>query len=85
MAKYPDYDSLPAHIKEMLRLVTTGEDGGAERYANAPNKHLGGKSVLEVANRWFGRRLVEQFLVEMGSFLGVDEMERFEARYGRRR
>lgn len=85
MARYREYADLPAHIREMLRLVTSGEDGAAERYAHAPNKHLRGRSVMEVVNAWFGQRIVERFLVDMGNYLGVDDdMERFVPMFGRK-
>ena len=83
--RYRDYASLPQHIREMLKAVTDGSDDAAERYAHAPNKHLRGRSVLEVANAWFGRRIVERFLLDLGNYLGVDDMDRFRAHFGRRR
>jgi hypothetical protein len=86
VARYREYENLPAHIKEMLRLVTTGEDDGAERYAHAPNKLLKGRSVMTVVNAWFGQRVVERFLYDMGNYLGVDDdMERFVPMFGRKR
>jgi len=84
MARYPDYASLPAHIREMLRLVAGGGDDAAERYAHAPNKHLKGQSVMLVVNAWFGQRVVEHFLHDLGNYLGVDDMERFRDSFGRR-
>ncbi|MHC4340923.1 MAG: antitoxin Xre/MbcA/ParS toxin-binding domain-containing protein [Planctomycetota bacterium] len=84
MARYPDYASLPAHLKEMLRLVTS-DDAAAERYANAPNKNLDGRSVLQVLKAPFGQRAVERFLLDLGNYLGVEDMERFEASFGKRK
>jgi len=82
--RYPDYASLPAHIREMLVLVTDDE-GAAERYAHAPNKNLKGASVMAVVNAPLGRRVIERFLLDLGNYLGVDDMERFEALFGRKR
>ena len=64
VARYPAYANLPAHIREMLRAVCDGDDGAAERYAHAPNKHLKGRSVMVVVNAWFGQRVVEHFLLD---------------------
>lgn len=85
MARYPDYRSLPAHIREMLLAVCDGDAGAAERYAHAPNKHLKGQSVMAVVNAWFGQRVVEHFLLDLGNYLGVDGMERFQPHFGKRR
>ena len=85
MARYPDYASLPAHIRAMLRAVTDGTDAAAERYAHAPNKHLKGRSVMLVVNAWFGQRVVERFLLDLGRYLGVDGIDDFEAEFGKRR
>jgi hypothetical protein len=84
VARYRDYASLPAHIREMLLAVCDGDDGAAERYAHAPNKHLKGQSVMVVVNAWFGQRVVEHFLLDLGNYLGIDDMERFEAHFGKR-
>ncbi|MHC4409673.1 MAG: hypothetical protein ACYS0F_11795 [Planctomycetota bacterium] len=84
MARYRDYASLPQHIREMLVAVTSDDDA-AERFAYAPNKHLKGRSVMEVINVWFGRRFVERFLLDLGNYLGVDDMERFEQHFGRKK
>ena len=85
VARYPDYASLPEHIREMLRLVTDDDDA-AERYALVPNKNLKGQSVMTIVNAPFGQRLVERFLLDLGNYLGVDdEMERFEPFFGRKR
>ena len=82
--RYPDYADLPDHVRAMLRAVTGGDDGAAERYAHAPNKHLKGQSVMTVANAWFGQRVVENFLLDLGNYLGVEDMERFEASFGKK-
>ena len=81
--RYPDYASLPAHVRDMLVAVTK-DDAAAERFFHAPNKHLKGKSVHEVINAWFGQRVAEKFLLDLGDYLGVDEMERFRKHFGRR-
>jgi hypothetical protein len=85
VARYPTYGDLPEHLREMLRAVCDGDDGAAERYAHAPNKHLKGRSVMAVANAWFGQRVVEHFLLDLGNYLGVDDMDRFRASFGRRK
>jgi hypothetical protein len=85
VARYPAYAQLPAHIREMLLAVCDGDDGAAERYAHAPNKHLKGQSVMAVVNAWFGQRVVEHFLLDLGNYLGVDDMDRFRERFGKRR
>jgi hypothetical protein len=82
--RYPDYASLPQHIREMLVAVTRDDDA-AERFAHVPHKHLNGKSVLQVINVWFGRRTIERFLLDLGIYLGVDDMERFEQHFGRKK
>jgi hypothetical protein len=82
--RYPDYQSLPQHIREMLVAVTKDDDA-AERFAHAPHKHLKGRSVMEIVNVWFGRRTIEHFLLDLGSYLGVDDMERFEQHFGKKR
>ena len=84
MPRYPDYASLPQHIREMLVAVTKDDDA-AERFAHAPHKHLKGKSVMEIVNVWFGQRTIERFLLDLGNYLGVDEMERFEQSFGRKK
>ncbi|MEM8882932.1 MAG: hypothetical protein AAGD14_02585 [Planctomycetota bacterium] len=84
MPRYADYDSLPAHIRGMLVAVTKDDDA-AERFAHVPHKHLKGKSVMEVINAWFGQRVIERFLIDLGNYLGVDDMERFEKDFGKRR
>ena len=83
MPRYPDYASLPDHIRAMLRAVTSDDDA-AERYAEVPNKNLKGQSVLQVINAPFGQRLIEHFLLDLGNDLGVDEMDRFEAEFGKK-
>lgn len=86
VARYKDYASLPLHLREMLRAVTSGEDGAAERYALAANKSLKGLSVMQLVNAPFGQRSVERFLYDLGNFLGVEEeMDRFPPRFGRKR
>jgi len=85
VARYPEYTDLPRHIREMLREVTDGSDGAAERYAHAPNKSLKGRSVMLVVNAWFGQRVVERFLYDLGNYLGVDDMDRFERSFGNKR
>jgi len=84
VARYAGYSDLPTHIREMLRAVCGGDDDAAERYAHAPNKHLKGQSVMAIANAWFGQRVVEHFLLDLGNYLGVDDMDRFRAYFGRR-
>jgi len=84
VARYREYGDLPAHIRDMLRAVCDGDEEAAERYAHAPNKHLKGQSVMVVANAWFGQRVVEHFLLDLGNYLGVDDMDRFRAYFGRR-
>ena len=83
MPRYPDYASLPSHIRAMLRAVTS-DDAAAERYAEVPNKNLKGQSVLQVVNAPFGQRVIEHFLLDLGNYLGVDEMDRFEADFGKK-
>ena len=83
MPRYPDYASLPQHIREMLVAVTTDDDA-AERFATTPHKNLNGRSVLEIMNVWFGRRTIERFLLDLGIYLGVDDMERFEQHFGKK-
>jgi hypothetical protein len=85
VARYRAYADLPAHVKEMLRAVTSGDDGAAERYAFVPNKHLEGRSVMDVVNAWFGQRVVERFLYDLGNYLGVDDMDRFRESFGKRK
>jgi len=85
VARYPGYANLPAHIREMLLAVCGGDEDAAERYAHAPNKHLKGQSVMTVANAWFGQRVVEHFLLDLGNYLGLDDMDRFRPYFGRRR
>jgi hypothetical protein len=84
VARYPDYASLPRHLREMLVAVTSDE-AAAERYAHAPNKNLKGQSVMTIVNAPFGQRVVEHFLLDLGIYLGVDEMERFRVSFGKRR
>jgi hypothetical protein len=84
VARYPEYQDLPAHVREMLRAVTDGTDATAERYAFVAHKHLKGRSVMFVMNAWFGQRIVERFLFDLGNYLGVDDMDRFESSFGRR-
>ena len=83
VARYAEYSNLPQHIREMLVAVTKDDDA-AERFAHAPNKHLKGKSVMVIVNVWFGQRVVERFLHDMGEYLGED-MERFPQHFGRKR
>jgi len=85
VARYREYDDLPAHIQGMLRAVTNGTDDAAERYAHAPNKHLKGLSVMKMVNVWFGQRVVERFLLDLGRYLGVDDIDDFESAFGRRK
>ena len=83
MPRYPDYPSLPTHIREMLVAVTQ-DDAAAERYAHAPNKNLKGQSVMLIINAPFGQRAIESFLLDLGNYLGVDDMERFEGSFGKK-
>ena len=83
--RYPDYPALPAHVRAMLRAVTTGDDDAAERYALAFNRNLKGQSVLDIINAPFGQRFVERFLLDLGNYLGVDGMDLFEADFGKRK
>jgi len=85
VARFPEYGNLPEHIRGMLLAVCDGDEGAAERYAHAPNKHLKGQSVMVVVNAWFGQRVVEHFLLDLGNYLGVDDMDRFTAEFGKRR
>ena len=82
--RYPEYASLPEHIREMLRAVTS-DDAAAERYAHASNKNLKGQSVMTIVNAPFGLRLVERFLYDLGNYLGVDDMDRFQASFGKKK
>jgi len=82
--RYPDYASLPDHLRAMLRAVTS-DDAAAERYAHAPNRNLKGHSVMTVVNAPFGQRMVERFLYDLGNYLGVDDMDRFPPLFGKRR
>jgi len=84
VARYASYADLPDHIRAMLRAVTGGSDDAAERYAHAPNKHLKGQTVMAIANAWFGQRVVETFLLDLGNYLGIDDMDRFEKSFGRK-
>jgi hypothetical protein len=85
MARFKNYDALPAHIRAMLRAVTSGEDGAAERYANVANKNLRGLSVLQLINTPFGLRATEQFLLDLGNYLGVEDMDAFESDFGKKK
>ncbi len=86
MARYKDYASLPEHIRGMLRAVTSGEDGAAERYAEVSNKNLKGLSVMQLINTPFGQRAVEKFLHELGEFLAVEtDMDDFKPHFGKKR
>jgi hypothetical protein len=82
--RFKDYAALPSHIRAMLRAVTSGEDGAAERYANVSNKNLRGLSVLELINTPFGQKAVERFLLDLGNYLGVEDMDRFQSDFGKR-
>ncbi len=84
MARYRDYAALPEHIKGMLRAVTS-DDAAAERYANAKNKNLKGASVMTVINAPFGRRVVEHFLLDLGNYLGVDDIDDFKQHFGKKK
>ena len=84
MPRYPEYADLPRHLREMLVAVTSDDDA-AERFANAPHKLLKGRSVMEVVNVWFGQRMIERFLLDLGNYLGVDDMERFEQHFGQKK
>jgi len=83
MARYPEYADLPEHLRAMLRAVTS-DDAAAERFAHAPHKHLRGRTVMQVVNAPFGQRAIERFLLDLGQYLGVDDMERFRESFGRR-
>jgi hypothetical protein len=85
MARYPEYADLPAHIRGMLRAISDDDDAKAERYAHAPNKNLEGRSVMFLVNAWFGQRVVESFLYDLGNYLGVDDMDRFKEHFGKKR
>ena len=85
MARYKEYTALPEHIRAMLRAVTTGEDGTAERYAETPNKNLKGLSVMQLINTPFGQRTVEKFLYELGNLLGVEDMDDFKPSFGKKK
>jgi len=82
--RYPEYSDLPQHIRAMLVAVTSDDDA-AERFANAPHKHLKGRSVMQIVNVWFGQRMIERFLLDLGNYLGVDDMERFEQHFGKKK
>ena len=84
MARYKEYASLPEHIKGMLRAVTS-DDAAAERYAHAPNKNLKGASVMTVVNAPFGRKVVERFLLDLGNYLGVDDIDDFKQHFGKKK
>jgi len=84
LARFPDYASLPEHIRGLLRAVTK-DDAAAERYAHAPNRNLGGRSPLEMINYPFGQRIVERFLYDLCGYLGVDGFESFRSEFGKRR
>ena len=84
MPRYPEFESLPQHLRDMLVAVTSDE-AAAERFAHVPHKHLKGRSVMEIVNVWFGQRTIERFLLELGNYLGVDDMERFEQHFGKKR
>lgn len=83
MARYKDYASLPEHIKGMLRAVTS-DDAAAERYAHVPNKNLKGVSVMTVINAPFGQRVVERFLLDLGNYLGTDNIDDFKQHFGKK-
>ncbi len=85
MARYREYADLPQHIQGMLRAITNGTDDAAERYAHAPNKHLKGLSVMKVVNVWFGQRTVERFLLDIGGYLGVEDIDTFKASFGKKK
>jgi hypothetical protein len=40
---------------------------------------------MAVVNAWFGQRVVEHFLLDLGNYLGIDGMDRFRAHFGKRR
>ena len=84
MPRYPEYDSLPQHIREML-IAVTKDAAAAERFFHARNKNLKGESVHTVINAWFGQRVTEKFLLDLGNYLGVDDMERFEKDFGKKK
>ena len=68
----------------MLRAVTS-DDAAAERYAHAPNKNLKGASVMTVINAPFGLRVVERFLLDLGNYLGVDDIDDFKQHFGKKK
>ena len=84
MARYRDYASLPEHIKAMLRAVTN-DDAAAERYLHAPNKNLKGVSLMTVIRAPFGQRVAEHFLLDLGNYLGVEDMDDYKASFGKKK
>ena len=84
MARYKTYAALPTHIKAMLRAVTH-DDAAAERYAHVANKNLKGASVMTVINAPFGQRVVERFLLDLGNYLGVDDMDDYQQHFGKKK
>ena len=82
--KYRDYGSLPEHIKGMLRAVTN-DDRAAERFYHASNKNLKGDTLHAMINRPFGQKVVEQFLYDLGNYLGADEMDEFKTSFGKKK
>ena len=82
--RYRDYESLPEHIRGMLRAVTS-DDAAGERYAYAPNKNLKRKSVMDMINYPFGQRIVEDFLLDLGNYLGVEDMDDFKESFGKKK
>jgi len=39
---------------------------------------------MQVVNAPFGQRAIERFLLDLGQYLGVDDMDRFRESFGRR-
>ncbi len=85
MARYKRYEDLPEHIRAMLRAVTNGTDDAGERYAFVANKNLKGLSIMQTINTWFGQKVVENFLVDLGNYLAVDDIDDFRASFGKKR
>ena len=84
MPRYPDYTSVPPHLKAMLRAGTS-DDAAAERYFHTPNKNLKGESIHGLINRPLGQKIIERFLYDLGNYLGVEDMDQFLQEFGKRK